>query len=154
MECIKVGVLGKGEGISVDSMLAEFLKECSEGDIGAFAVFVGVVKGKVEDKEVNALGYTVIRDLAVKAMERIAMEVADKYGLKGVAIYHYEGELSPGELSLLVAVAGYSRSNVFPALKEAVERVKEEVPVFKLEKRSDGEYWIIGDTRKIKKAKE
>lgn len=153
MQCLKVGVLRKGEKASVDSLLAEFLRECSEGDIGAFAVFVGIVKGRVEGGEVHALSYTVIEDLAAKSMERIAREIAEKYGLKGVAIYHYEGELPPGELSLLVAVAGYSRANVFPALQEAVERVKKEVPVFKLEKRSDGEYWIIGDSQRVRRVK-
>jgi molybdopterin synthase catalytic subunit len=46
-----------------------------------------------------------------------------------------------------VSVAGSHRTDVFPVLREAVERYKSEAPVFKKEyivdaKGAAGEYWV------------
>ena len=50
-----------------------------------------------------------------------------------VQIHHLLGEFKVGDDLVYVAVAGAHRTDVFPVLREAVERYKSEVPVFKKE---------------------
>ena len=56
-------------------------------------------------------------------------------------------EFNVGEDLVYVLVAGSHRTDVFPVLREALERYKSEVPVFKKEyvvnaKGSAIEYWV------------
>jgi len=64
-----------------------------------------------------------------------------------VQIHHFTGEFDLGEDLVYVLVAGGHRENVFPALKEAVERYKKEAPIFKKEHITDKRgkrksYWV------------
>jgi len=43
------------------------------------------------------------------------------------------------------------RREALETLSRVLERVKAEPPIFKLEKRDDGEYYIIGESRRVKK---
>ena len=51
-----------------------------------------------------------------------------------------------------VFVAANNRVRAFEVLREVVERVKHEVPIFKLEIRSDGEFWVLGDGKRVKRS--
>ena len=58
-----------------------------------------------------------------------------------------EREFNVGEDLVYVSVAGSHRTDVFPVLREAVERYKSEAPIFKKErvlnaKGSPTEYWV------------
>jgi len=122
------------------------------GRCGAVVLFIGVVKGLVEgNRDVYELEYTGIKDVAIKTMERIAREEAEKYRLSQVTIWHKVGKLKPGEITIVIAVLAESRREAFRAAEEILERVKREVPIFKLEKRSDGEFWVIGDGVRVKR---
>lgn len=149
MVYVSVKVLNKEENISLDSIISELANADLDHYVGGIGLFIGLVKGKVNGSTVLSLEYSSIKDLAEKAMSQIAYEISEKYDLKGVLIYHRVGDLKPGETTLVIAVAGKSRVSVMPALAETLERVKKEVPVFKLEHRSDGDYWIIGDSTRI-----
>jgi len=133
--------------------VVEILKAGDEmGEVGGIASFLGTVKRSVEDGgRVEELVYENIRSAAEEAVKKIAEEEAMKWGLKGIAVIHRIGRLKPGEPTMLVAVAAASRKQAFPALEETVERVKSEVPIFKLERREDGDYWIVGERKRVKK---
>jgi molybdopterin synthase catalytic subunit len=70
-----------------------------------------------------------------------------------VLIWHYTGARKPGEITLIIATVGKSRDEAISAARVILERVKREVPIFKLEKREDGEYWIIGDSTRYLRRK-
>ncbi|MEM0179506.1 MAG: molybdenum cofactor biosynthesis protein MoaE [Fervidicoccaceae archaeon] len=138
----------KEEDMNVEAILKEMRSTRDFPDIGGIAVFLGVVKGEVEDGgKVNQLEYDCIRAAAEDALRKIAEEQKEKWNLRSIVLIHRIGILNPGEPTLFVAVAGRSRKELFPALEETVERIKREVPIFKLEKRDDGEYWIIGEKK-------
>ncbi|MFP3268605.1 MAG: molybdenum cofactor biosynthesis protein MoaE [Desulfurococcales archaeon] len=121
-------------------------------EIGGMAFFLGLVKGTLEDGgKVFELEYDSIRAAAEESLKKIAEEEKEKWGLKAIAILHRIGKLRPGERTLLVVVSGRGRKEIFPALEEVVERVKKEVPIFKLERREDGEYWIVGDKKRVRR---
>jgi len=120
---------------------------------GALSIFIGFVKGLIGENKVEVLEYEAVEEAAINQMRKIAVEEGVKHGLKAVVIWHWLGERKPGETTLLIATLGENRSNAIKAMQIILERVKKEVPVFKLEKRSDGEYWIIGDGVRIPRQK-
>ena len=132
----------------VDSLnLAREVIASVEPSVGAVMVFTGIVKGEVGGVRVNTLKYEVYEPYASEALQRIAEDVGRRYGLKALIIEHCKGVKKPGEQTLAVVVAAKGRNEAFKGLLEAVERVKTEPPIFKLESREDGEYWVIGERR-------
>jgi molybdopterin synthase catalytic subunit len=63
-----------------------------------------------------------------------------------VQIHHLTGDFNVGDDLVYVAVAGSHREQVFPVLREAVERYKNEAPIFKKEhvinEAGRSEYWV------------
>jgi len=50
---------------------------------------------------------------------------------------------------MIVSIQGVSRKEVLEAMKEAIELVKHTTGIWKLERREDGEYWVLGDGERI-----
>lgn len=140
---IDVKILSSDERVDLND-LVEKLANIDER-AGALVLFIGFVKGLVENQVVNELEYTAVIDIALKQMEKIAIEEAERHDLSAVTIWHYIGVRKKGELTLIIATVGKDRSSTQEGNSAILERVKKEVPIFKLERRSDGEYWIIGD---------
>jgi len=112
---------------------------------GAIAYFVGVVREDPivnTDSSVTRLEYEAYEDVALKRMEEIRSEIKKRPGVTEVAIHHVIDALQVGEPSIFVAVLGKHRQEVFPALAEAVERVKRDVPIWKKEFTTKDSYWV------------
>jgi len=147
---IDARILGPGDRVSLDGLLEAALE--AGGNTGAFLVFVGVVRRENLGGSVEVLVYEDAGEISQKAIERVTREVQEKYGLDYAAAYHYTGPRRPGDLTMVIAVAGESRRNTYPALEELVDRVKREVPLWKKEVHRDGsEYYIVGG-RPIRKS--
>jgi len=140
----------RDDEVDLDEILRRIRTE-SNRSVGALVFFVGIVKGLVEGSNVHELVYEAYHPYAEKRLCEIAEDVARKYGVATVEIAHREGAAKPGEKTVVIAVAADSREKAFKAAEEILERIKFEVPIFKLEKRSDGEYWVIGDGRRVKR---
>jgi molybdopterin synthase catalytic subunit len=134
---LEPGVYPKREFNLLD-VISGFLREVSPND-GAVASFIGLVKG-VSDlgKDVSEIEVESYVEHATPTIKRICEEVRAKYGVSRVLIYHLMGRFEVGEPLVLVLVSGRSRSGVFPALQEAVERYKREPALFKKEVFVDG----------------
>jgi len=117
---------------------------------GAIGLFIGVVRGETLDSEKESVQKLTIESYEEKAdqvLNKISEELTQNPGIVNVQIHHLLGEFNVGEDLVYVAVAGAHRTDVFPVLREAVERYKSEVPVFKKEhittkKGSAKEYWV------------
>ncbi|MFQ5761434.1 MAG: molybdenum cofactor biosynthesis protein MoaE [Candidatus Bathyarchaeia archaeon] len=146
----KVGIHGLNK-VSMELILKDIHSNPSANRAGAIACFIGIVRefshagDKVED-----LKYQAYEDKAVEVMSRIREDVCRKEGIVDVHIHHVVGDkFTIGDEVLYVAVAGRSRSDVFPVLEETVQRVKKEVPIYKKEKLTDGTtYWVAEDFHK------
>ena len=84
---------------------------------------------------------------ANEVLAKICYDLSQKPGIVDVQIHHLLGEFNIGEDLVYVSVAGSHRTDVFPVLREAVERYKKEAPIFKKErvmnaKGSATEYWV------------
>lgn len=134
------------ENLEVD--FNKLLRELMSSGAGALSVFIGFVKKHVDNHEVYELEYSAIDSTVLKRLERIAREEAEKHDLNAVVVWHYLGKRRPGDVTVIIATVAQNRVSALSATRSIIERIKKEAPIFKLEKRSDGEYWVIGDAKR------
>lgn len=123
------------------SSLIEHLKRSSD-DVGAIAVFIGVVRGVSDGEKVLKLSYEAHEALASKVLEDILEGVKEKYGLIDAVAEHRLGDVSVGEDIMYVLVSSKHRDEAYKALIELVDRIKGEVPIWKKEYTEKGAKWI------------
>mgnify|MGYP000064703727 CR=1 FL=1 len=139
------------EELSLEKIVNELVKKTSSKGAGALTIFMGYVKGLVNGVKVKKLVYEAYEPYASRKLQEIACSIANKYSAHYVGIFHRIGSLEPGEVSVYIIIATTSRHESFEAVKEAIERVKRDVPIFKLEKRENGDFWIVGNGIRIPK---
>jgi molybdopterin synthase catalytic subunit len=126
------------EPLSVDELVQAVL---TEGD-GAVVTFVGTVRDNTDGRRVIALEYEAYGEMAVSEMRLIGVEMLRKHGLHGIAMRHRTGKLQIGEISVVIAASSSHRAEAFAACSEALDLLKERVPVWKKEYFEDGEVWV------------
>lgn len=110
---------------------------------GAVVTFDGIVRNNFEGRTVRFLEYEAYADMAQKKMAEIGAEVRQKFPVGDIAMLHRLGRLEIGESSIVIAVAAPHRHAAFEACAYAMDRIKEEVPVWKKEFFVDGdEHWV------------
>jgi molybdopterin synthase catalytic subunit len=57
-------------------------------------------------------------------------------------VHHRLGVLEVGEAAVVIAVAAAHRADAFEACRHVIERLKQDVPIFKKEVRGDGSVWV------------
>lgn len=109
---------------------------------GAVVTFTGTVRDNTDGRGVTALEYEAYAEMAEAEMARIGTEMLEKWGLHGIAIRHRVGKLAVGEASVVIAASSAHRREAFEACSEALDLLKERVPVWKKEYFEDGEHWV------------
>jgi molybdopterin synthase catalytic subunit len=143
----RAGVHEKGE-FSLPEMINNAKKEHSFNKAGAITLFIGVVREQDKKGEkVEKLELEAYEEKANQTLDKICNDLRKKPGITDVQIHHLLGEFSPGEDLVYVLVAGSHRQNIFPVLEQAVERYKNEAPIFKkehivTEKGKKKAYWL------------
>jgi molybdopterin synthase catalytic subunit len=143
----QAGVHEKG-ALSVPDLLRNIRGNSNFKKAGAIALFIGVARGEtLEGEKVQKLTLEAYEEKANEVLAKICSDLSQKPGIVDVQIHHLLGEFNVGEDLVYVSVAGSHRTDVFPVLREAVERYKKEAPIFKKErvvnaKGSAAEYWV------------
>ncbi|MHA1698459.1 MAG: molybdenum cofactor biosynthesis protein MoaE, partial [Promethearchaeota archaeon] len=84
-----------------------------------------------------------IEGAAIKKLNIISSQIEQRDGIFKVLIIHFTGEFNIGEPMVYVFVYGAHRKESFEAIREAITRYKNEVPIWKKEIYSDGtSKWI------------
>ena len=109
---------------------------------GAVVTFEGTTRRFTSGQEVLRLEYEAFVPMAEKKMAQIADEIRDRWAIQDVAMEHRVGRVEIGETSLVVAVASPHRRAAFAAAHYAVDRIKQEVPIWKKEFFADGAVWV------------
>lgn len=113
---------------------------------GAVVTFDGIVRNNFDGRAVRYLEYEAYAEMAEKKIAEIGAEVRRKFSIGDIAIVHRLGRLEIGESSIVIAVAAPHRHAAFEACAYAMDRVKEDVPVWKKEFFGDGEdHWVNQD---------
>jgi molybdopterin synthase catalytic subunit len=104
---------------------------------GAILTFTGTVRG-----EAVALEFDVFEREAQLRISSIVRDLKTAEGIVEAKIYHKSGRVKRGEDIVYIVVAAAHRQEGFKALRDAIERIKIEVPIWKKEFTEDGEKWI------------
>lgn len=110
--------------------------------LGGEVVFVGRVRNHSKGKEVVRLDFESMEGMAIKEMTKIAEEALSRFEVAKVAIYHRTGQLSIGELPVVIAVGAAHRKAAFKACEFCIDTLKQSVPIWKKEIFKDGEEWV------------
>ena len=114
---------------------------------GAQVLFVGAVRDHHEGRTVTGIRYDCYRTMAERVLAGIAADLEREHRGLAVAIVHRAGELAVGEASIAIACAAPRRDAAFAAARRALERVKREAPIWKLERYGDGgESWRLEES--------
>lgn len=109
---------------------------------GAIVVFLGCVRNHNRGVEVESLQYEAYVPMVERQLEKIIESIEQENSATRLAIAHRYGALEIGDISVLIAAASAHREPAFDAARQAIERIKVDVPIFKQEKTKDGETWI------------
>jgi molybdopterin synthase catalytic subunit/molybdopterin converting factor small subunit len=126
------------EPIDVAAVIAEVADERA----GAIATFLGTTRIHSRGRTVVHLDYEAYPGMAEKVMAKIAQGLLAKYELCAVAITHRVGRVGVGETSVAIAVSAPHRQNALAACAEAIDTLKERVPLWKKEVYEGGEEWV------------
>jgi molybdopterin converting factor subunit 1 len=122
--------------------LDDAVREVADDGAGAIATFTGTTRNRSRDREVVRLEYEAYEGMAEAEMERIAAELSERYPLLGVAIHHRIGVVEIGESSVVIAVSAAHRGAALDACRDAIDTLKQTVPLWKKEIYVGGEEWI------------
>lgn len=134
--------------LSIAELIEKVKKNPNFQKAGAIAIFIGVVRGEtLKGEAVQKLEIEAYDEGANEVLSRICRDLKSRNGIVDVQIHHFVGEFSVGDDLVYVLVAGSHRKDVFPVFREAVERYKNEAPIFKKEyvTTKEGEskaYWV------------
>jgi molybdopterin synthase catalytic subunit len=141
----RAGVHEKGRFTAQDA-IDNIKKNPDFPKAGAIGLFIGVVRGETEGQKVEKLQLEAYEEKADQVLDKICGDLIKKPGIVDVQIHHLLGEFKVGDDLVYVAVAGAHRQDIFPVLREAVERYKHEAPIFKKERisseKGSSEYWV------------
>jgi molybdopterin synthase catalytic subunit/molybdopterin converting factor small subunit len=121
------------EPLSLDAVVEEVRSD----DAGAIATFVGTTRVHSRGRTVERLEYE-----AYEVMAEIAEELKRRYDVTEIAIHHRTGRVDIGEASVVIAVSAPHRQDALAACRDAIDTLKQQVPLWKKEIYEGGEEWI------------
>jgi molybdopterin synthase catalytic subunit len=118
----------------------------ARGHEGAVVTFLGLVRNHNLGRNVRYLEYEAYEPLALRAFERIAAEIEERWPCTRLALHHRVGRLEIGDASVAIASSSAHRGDAFAGCRYAIERVKQIAPIWKREFFEGGDVWIEGAT--------
>jgi molybdopterin synthase catalytic subunit len=122
---------------------AEVLRRAVAGPAnGAVVVFYGDAREATDGRRVTELVYEAYEPMALRGLEALADEMRARHGVSAVACAHRLGPVPAGETAMVLAVSAPHREAALAAVADYVRRLKQEVPIWKLERFEDGSRWV------------
>ena len=124
--------------------LARYVALASHPRYGAVSTFIGTVRSPNGGQEVASIDYQGYEAMILTQMRRAATELRERFDLGRIVFAHRLGKLLPGDASIVIVIASEHRKDGRLATHSAINRLKEILPVWKLEATSDGTDWVEG----------
>ena len=119
------------------------LQNVSSPKSGATVLFVGTTRQFTGGRETTFLSYECYQEMAIAKLQELSNRAAEKWAIEQCGIVHRIGEVAIQEASVAVAVSTPHRKDAFEAAQWLMDRLKEEVPIWKKEHAIDGgQEWI------------
>lgn len=126
------------DALSIDTCYNFVLNE----KCGGIDLFVGTVRRWNKGEEVTHLFFESYVAMAIKEMEKIAINAIEKFGLEKISIHHRIGKVELEGIAVIIAASSKHRKAAFQACEYAIDTLKENVPIWKKEFLIDGSYWV------------
>ena len=124
---------------------AEAIASVADPAAGGTCVFLGTVRDHSDAGSVTGLTYEAWRELALSRLEELGEELFSTWPLRRVSLWHRTGDLAIGQTSVIVACSAAHRAEAFEACRRGIERLKDDVPIWKKEHLVAGEsHWVMG----------
>jgi molybdopterin synthase catalytic subunit len=124
---------------------AEALAFVAYPGAGGTVLFSGTVRDHSAAGSVTGLEYEAWVEMAQARMRSIGREILERWPICRVAVLHRTGPLDVGEISVLVCCSAPHRAEAFDAARHGIERIKQDVPIWKKERLASGEaQWVMG----------
>ena len=122
--------------------LGAVVDEVADESAGAIATFTGTVRRESRGRTVLYLEYEAYAEMAEDVMAQLSAELQERHELWAVAIHHRVGRVEIGEPSVVIAVSAAHREAALAACKEAIDTLKQTVPLWKKEVYEGGQEWL------------
>ena len=109
---------------------------------GAIVTFTGIVRGMSDGPGLEAMYLEHYPGMTEKALQKIAVQARERWGLGNIIIVHRIGRLSLNENIVFVGVGSAHRIAAFQAAQFIMDYLKRDAPFWKKEITSTGEYWV------------
>lgn len=128
---------------TLESLVARIKQSADEEFSGAIATFTGRVRAKehADDDPTEYLEFERYDAVAETKMVQITDELEAREQVYEVLLYHKTGVVEAGEDIVFVVVLAGHREQAFRTVEDGINRLKEEVPLFKKEVTVDDEFW-------------
>jgi len=111
-------------------------------NVGGVVDFIGTVRNHTKGETVLKLDFEAYEPMAVKEMQKIADKALEQFDIHRIAIHHRVGELSVGEVPVIIVASAAHRVAAFEACQFAIDTLKQTVPIWKKEYFENGEVWV------------
>ncbi|HET7324063.1 MAG TPA: molybdopterin synthase [Halococcus sp.] len=130
--------------VTLESLVREAKSSPDEDRAGAIATFTGRVRAKEfpEDSSTEFLEFETYEGVADQRMAEISAELEAREGVHEVLMHHRTGIIESGEDIVFVVVLAGHRKEAFRTVEDGIDRLKDEVPIFKKENTIDEEFWV------------
>ena len=126
------------EALSLDTVVDEVRSERA----GAIATFIGTTRVESRGRTVEHLDYEAYEGMAERVMAEIAAALKERHDVCEIAIHHRTGRVDIGDASVVIAVSAPHRQDALAACKDAIDTLKQQVPLWKKEVYEGGEEWV------------
>jgi MoaE-MoaD fusion protein len=122
--------------------LEEVVADVQDAARGGLVTFTGLVREESRGHKVVRLTYEAYAAMAERVLQGVGREAEQRWPGARLAIVHRVGELRPGDVAVVIAAAAPHRAEAFEACRFAIERLKQDAPIWKRETYVDGESWV------------
>ena len=129
---------------TLDSLVERAKRAPGAEFAGAIATFTGRVRARddPDDERTTHLEFETYRGVTAERMAAIEAELEEREGVHEVVMHHRTGVVAAGEDIVFVVVLAGHRPEAFATVSDGIDRLKDEVPIFKKEATTDGEFWV------------
>ena len=121
-----------------DISYSEIFDEFRHPNSGAVVLFSGEVRNNNKGREVTHLEYEAYEPMANKMIEEILVEAKSRFKLNQAKCVHRLGKVEISGCAVVVVTGAGHRKEAYDANRYIIDKVKNEVPIWKHEFFADG----------------
>ncbi|QCS41266.1 molybdopterin synthase [Natrinema versiforme] len=129
---------------TLESLVARLKRSPRADRAGAIATFTGRVRAKdsADDARTQYLEFEKYEGVADERMAALETDLEARDDVFAVELYHRTGIVEDGEDIVFVVVLAGHREEAFRTVEDGINRLKDEVPLFKKEVTVEDEFWV------------